>query len=330
MLPFIELTSIPLGPLPIQPFGVLVATGVLVGTSLAARYAVQHRCDEDALRYLGMRVVVVGVIMAHLVDVLFYTPGKVLDDPLVLVRFWEGISSYGGILGATLAFFIWARMINVNYLRYGDAVVFGFVPGFTLGRVGCATAHDHLGAQTDFFLGVQLPPLNRCPELKPSEWAETMGCQNWKLPDGTSNVVAHDLGLYEVFICTALFIILMLIRKFWKTRPPGTMIAVAALYYAPIRFFLDFLRFPDSDPKYFGELLTPAQIMCIFTVIGGFMTIRAMRDPKNASLMETDESLAAMKLPPIGGKKPVEGSSDSGSKAKAKQKTKAKITRKKR
>ena len=106
------------------------------------------------------------------------------------------------------------------------------------------------------------------------------------------------------------------------------MIAVAALYYAPIRFFLDFLRFPDSDPKYLG--LTPAQIMCIFTVIGGFMTIRAMRDPKNASLMETDESLAAMKLPPIGGKKPVEGGSDSGSKAKAKQKTKAKITRKKR
>ncbi len=328
MLPFIELTSIPLGPLPIQPFGVLVATGVLVGTSLAARYAVQHRCDEDALRYLGMRVVVVGVIMAHLVDVLFYTPGKVLDDPLVLVRFWEGISSYGGILGATLAFFIWAKMINVNYLRYGDAVVFGFVPGFTLGRVGCATAHDHLGAQTDFFLGVQLPPLNRCPDIDPSKWSETMGCQNWTLPDGTANVVAHDLGLYEVFICSALFIILMLIRKFWKTRPPGTMIAVSALYYAPIRFFLDFLRFDKSDPKYLG--LTPAQIMCVLTVIGGIMTIRAMRDPKNASLMETDESLAAMKLPPIGGKKPTGSGSDGGSKAKAKQKTKAKITRKKR
>tara|TARA_R110002096_G_scaffold423452_2_gene630657 strand:- start:65778 stop:66761 length:984 start_codon:yes stop_codon:yes gene_type:complete len=327
MLPFIELTSIPLGPLPIQPFGVLVATGVLVGTSLAARYAVQHRCDEDALRYLGMRVIVVGIIMAHLVDVLFYTPGKVLDDPLVLVRFWEGISSYGGILGASLAFFIWAKMINANYLRYGDAVVFGFVPGFTLGRVGCATAHDHLGQQTDFFLGVQMPPLNRCPDLSRAEQASTMGCQNWFLPDGkTANVIVHDLGLYEVFICSALFIILMLIRKFWKTRPPGVMIAVAALYYAPIRFFLDFLRFSDSDPKYFG--LTPAQIMCIFTVIGGFMTIRAMRDPKNASLMETDESLAALKLPPIGGKKPADKSSDG--EPKPKPKAKAKVTRKKR
>ncbi len=328
MLPFIELTTINLGPLPIQPFGVLVAAGVLIGTSIAAKYAVHYRGEEDVLRYVGIRVIVVGVIMAHLIDVLFYTPGKVLDDPLVLVRFWEGISSYGGMLGATLAFTYWAKKINANYLRYGDAVVFGFVPGFTLGRVGCATAHDHLGAQTDFFMGVQLPALNRCPELSAKAINETMGCQNWRLPDGTAHVVAHDLGLYEVFICSALFVILMLIRKFWTSRPAGTMIAVACLYYAPIRFFLDFLRFPKSDPLYLG--LTPAQHMCILTVGAGLLTIRAMRRPENQSLFETEESRAALKLPPLPGAAGKKTSASSSSASKPKEKPKAKVTRKKR
>ncbi len=329
MLPFIELTSIPLGPLPIQPFGVLVATGVLVGTAIGAKYAVRHRYDEDALRYLGMRCVVVGIIMAHPIDVLLYTPGKVAEDPLVIVRFWEGISSYGGILGATMAFFFYAQKINVNRLRYGDAVVYGFVPGFTFGRIGCATAHDHLGVQTDFFLAVKLPPLDRCPDLSIADAANKMGCQNWRLPDGTANVTAHDLGLYEVFICSALFLCLFLIKKFWKTRKPGTIIAFACLYYAPIRFCLDFLRFPDSDPKYLG--LTPAQHMCILTVIAGFATIRAMRKPENASLFETDEERGVIKLPPIGVKPKDENSAeDKVPTAKVKPKTKAKITRKKR
>ncbi|MCP4447907.1 MAG: hypothetical protein GY811_21605 [Myxococcales bacterium] len=308
----------------------LVATGVLIGTSLGAKYAVQHRCDEDALRYLGMRVIIVGVMMAHLVDVFLYTPGKVMDDPLLILRFWEGISSYGGILGATLAFFIWAKRINANYLRYGDAVVYGFVPGFTFGRMGCATAHDHLGMQSDFFLAVKLPPLNRCPELKASEMAQTRGCQNWKLPDDTYNVTAHDLGLYEVFICAALFAILYLIKRFWTSRRPGTMIAVTCLYYAPIRFMLDFLRFQESDPHYLG--LTPAQIMCVLTVLAGILTIRAMRDPKNAALMETEEGRAALKLPPLPGSKSSSDAGGAGSSAKpnAKAKPKAKITSKKR
>ncbi len=334
MMPFIELTTIHLGPLPIQPFGLLVATGVLVGTSLGAKYARDHNYSEDALRFMGMRAIVFGFIFCHLLDVFFYTPGKVLKDPLVILRVWEGIASYGGILGATLAFTFYASRIHCHFLRYGDAVVYGFVPGFTFGRMGCATAHDHLGQQTDFFLGVHLPKLNRCPQLKLPDgspdfkaMAETMGCANWKLPDGTAHVMAHDLGLYEVFICSFLFLILVLVARFWKTRRPGTIIVIAALYYAPIRFMLDFLRFPENDPHYLG--LTPAQHLCIWTVIGGLVTLNAMRKPYNKNVIESDEERAAITLPEIKAKGATSKSSDE-TKASDKPKGQAKVVRKKR
>ncbi len=330
MLPFIEIPTLHLGPLPIQPFGMLVAAGVLLGTSVSARYTTHYGGSEDDLRYIGIRVIVFGFIACHLLDVFFYTPGKVLEDPLVIFRVWEGIASYGGVVGATLAFTYYAKKMNLHYLRYGDSVVYGFVLGFTFGRMGCATAHDHLGQITDFPLAVQLPQWMRCPQLKLPDggfdykaMAETAGCHNWQLPNGAREVIAHDLGLYEVLICSSIFIILTLIVKFWKTRRPGTLIVVTAFIYAPIRFRLDFLRFPESDPHYLG--LTPAQHLCILTVIGGIVTLRAMRKDYNKDLFEPAKKSEAKQA------KSDENSDKNKEKAKPKAKvTKAKVVRKKR
>ena len=100
-MPFIELPTLHLGPIPIQFFGILVAIGVLVGTSAAVRYATHYKLNEDNMRYVGMRVIIFGFIMCHLLDVFFYTPGKVLKDPWIILKLIEGIASYGGILGAS-------------------------------------------------------------------------------------------------------------------------------------------------------------------------------------------------------------------------------------
>ncbi len=331
-MPFIELPTIHLGPVPIQFFGILVAIGVLLGTSVTVRYATHYKLNEDNMRFVGMRVIIFGFIMCHLLDVFFYTPGKVLEDPLIIIKLIEGIASYGGILGATLALTYYAHKLGLHYLRYGDAIVYGFSFGLFFGRIGCATAHDHLGAQTDFPLAVHVPKLMRCPELKlPTgapdydAMADKVGCQNWRLPDGAADVFAHDLGLYEVGVLGLLIIILSIVVKFWKTRRPGTLVVIAAFYYAPIRFYMDFLRFPDSDPRYLG--LTPAQHLCIWTVVGGIVTINAMRKPHNQSIYEPEDE--ACKIPQSKSAKSKSAQSkDEASKPKAKQK--AKVVRKKK
>jgi phosphatidylglycerol:prolipoprotein diacylglycerol transferase len=217
--------------------------------------------------------------------------------------------------------------MDLHYLRYGDAIVYGFSFGLFFGRIGCATAHDHLGVQTDFPLAVHVPKLMRCPELTlPSglpdvkAMADKVGCQNWSLPDGSADVLAHDLGLYEVFVLGFLIIVLSLVAMSWKTRRPGTLVVICALYYAPIRFFFDFLRFPDSDPRYLG--LTPAQHLCIWTVIGGIVTLNAMRKPHNQSLFEPEDE--PCKIPNF---KPAKSSAEE---TKPKAKPKAKVVRKKK
>lgn len=306
MLPFVQIPPLELGPLTIQPFGVLVAIGVLLGTSMAARYAARYRMSDDTLRFMGMRVVVFGFIMCHLLDVFFYTPDKLAKDPWLILRVWEGLASYGGILGAVIAFTIYSRTKKFHYLRYGDAIVYGFAIGLAFGRAGCSIAHDHLGRPTDFFLGVMVP-------------------KDYRMPNGElGGMVVHDLGLYDLILCASIFILLNLIMVYWKNRRPGTLLVAAAFTYAPARFMFDFLRHADTDPRYWG--LTPAQHLAIWTVVGGIGILMVQRKPENQDLYESAADAAPE--PKEEGDKGA--TKKTKPKAKVAAKPKAKIVRKKR
>jgi phosphatidylglycerol:prolipoprotein diacylglycerol transferase len=69
----------------------------------------------------------------------------------------------------------------------------------------------------------------------------------------------------------------------WRSQSTrGWYIAVASLAYAPVRFFLDFLRLTDPEG---GDLryghLTPAQWACIVLfAFGGWQLLRLARSSK--------------------------------------------------
>jgi phosphatidylglycerol:prolipoprotein diacylglycerol transferase len=221
--------------LPIYMFGILVAIGVIVGDRIVVAQGAKRGLDPQDVRFLNARIVIGGFIMAHLVSVIFYFPERIKENPLVLLNVWSGLSSFGGFLGALIAFLYYTRKEKIPRLVYADSVALGLSVGWIFGRTGCFTAHDHPGRHTSFFLSVHYP-------------------------DGPR----HDLGLDEL-----LFTIAMTAILFWynrKPRPPGHVIALLALMYAPVRFGLDFLRATDvalPDQRYAG--LTPAQWACLAT-----------------------------------------------------------------
>jgi phosphatidylglycerol:prolipoprotein diacylglycerol transferase len=220
---------------PIEMFGVLVALGVIVGDRIVVNEGARRGLDPQDVKFLNVRIVLVGFIMAHLVSVIFYYPERIKENPLVLVYFWAGISSFGGFLGALLAFLYYTRREKIPALPYADSVALGLAVGWIFGRTGCFTAHDHPGRHTDFFLAVKYPGMGG---------------------------PRHDLGLDEL-----LFTLVITAVLFWfarKPRVPGRVIGLFATMYAPVRFSLDFLRATDvamPDQRYLG--LTPAQWACM-------------------------------------------------------------------
>jgi phosphatidylglycerol:prolipoprotein diacylglycerol transferase len=225
--------------LPIHMFGVLVAIGVILGDRIVVREGVKRGLEAKDIKFLNARIVIVGFIVAHLVSVIFYFPERIKESPLILLNFWAGLSSFGGFLGAFLAFVYYTRKEKIPALAYADSVALGLAVGWIFGRTGCFTAHDHPGLRTTFFLGV-------------------------RYPEGTR----HDLGLYELLFTIVMTAILFAYAQ--KPRVAGRIIGLFATMYAPVRFGLDFLRATDvarPDERYAN--LTPAQWACVATLALG-------------------------------------------------------------
>jgi phosphatidylglycerol:prolipoprotein diacylglycerol transferase len=167
----------------------------------------------------------------------------------VIFRFWEGLSSMGGVLGALIGLFAYFRKAKVPLNPYLDALAMGVAPGWAIARIGCFLVHDHPGTRTDFPLAVDFPVV----------------------PFGGPR---HDLGLYDFLVLTCITGIVWGLSRL-KPRE-GRLMGVLAVTYSPCRFALDFLRASDLsfvDRRYAG--LTPAQyVVSVLFCVGVWLLVR--------------------------------------------------------
>jgi phosphatidylglycerol:prolipoprotein diacylglycerol transferase len=279
MIPYIHVPDLHLGPVPLHPFGILVATGVLVGTTVTTRRARSLGYDLVKLNSFVTWMLVAGFVLSHVLDELFYHWEDVLKRPWSLAMPWEGLSSFGGFVGALIGIVLWRYFVIEDgrprrrpspqpILPFADLVLSVFPLGWMFGRSGCATVHDHPGARTtaDTLVAVAYP-------LRPGDGTVThFGFIEF--------IHGHDprfdLGFLELLftiVLAACFAITWLRRL-----PVGTYVIVSALAYSPVRFAMDFLRIPASeggDTRYAG--LTPAQYGCIALFLYGLVMIGYVR-----------------------------------------------------
>ena len=107
MIPYIHFYDLHLGPLPIHPFGVLVALGVAIGIELAKRRGRKLGLATDELMSFIGWMLVAGFVGGHVLDEIFYHPAQMIEDPWSLLQFWAGLSSFGGFTGALIGVLLW-------------------------------------------------------------------------------------------------------------------------------------------------------------------------------------------------------------------------------
>jgi phosphatidylglycerol---prolipoprotein diacylglyceryl transferase len=241
--------------IPIQWFGVVVATGVLIGATILRRYAEWHGVSDEHVRGITGWITVAGFIGAHLFDVIAYQWHDVQRDPLLIVEVWKGISSFGGFIGGAVGFaiYVWWKRLPVRLMA--DVAIAGLMPAFTIGRIGCSIVSDHIGSFVDphkwyAFLAVDYPR-----SYDPNALTYQLSV---RYPDTGDFIRAWNLGLVEFLYLVPVCALILWLAFRTKQRPnSGLLAVVAGLLYSPVRFFLDFLRPEDTDPRHAG--LTFAQ-----------------------------------------------------------------------
>jgi phosphatidylglycerol:prolipoprotein diacylglycerol transferase len=259
------------GPWTLKPFGVLVAIGVYAGVFIAGKFAKSRGIPQIAMSRFMLWVLVSAFVFGHVLDALFYHPQRVVSDPWMVVRLWDGLSSFGGFVGAAIGVFAFKRHFKVKHvLPFADTMAAAFPVGWTFGRMGCAVVHDHPGMRSDLWFAVAFEKGAR-----------------------------FDLGLYEMVFAAGVAIVCLLLAR--HPRPPGFFLGFTMLVYAPVRFALDFLRaepgqVAGADPRY--VMLTPAQWASILMASAGFTLLWRAADsgevgnePFEAAAREADPSL---------------------------------------
>jgi len=205
-----------------------------------------------------------------------------MEDPLLLLKFWEDISSFGGFAGGLLGLWLFfrfkARDVDATTrLRYLDAIAYVFPFAWAIGRIACTVAHDHPGTVTTFPLGIRLDS----PEAQAyiaSFYREAGRLAELPPPAALARMAFHDLGWYE-FLYTSCLMVPAFLALDRKPHPPGFFLIAFLLLYVPARFSLDFLRIGDA--RYLG--LTPGQYAGIAVFLAAvFFMVRIGRREETA------------------------------------------------
>jgi phosphatidylglycerol---prolipoprotein diacylglyceryl transferase len=220
-----------IGPFLITWHGVFAVLGILAGARLGLWLLGKDRVDvrngADGVAWM----VVVGLIGARLLYV--WENYKLFEGQLgrIFLLTEGGISQWGGLFGAMLGAYIWARRAAISYWKVLDAAGAATMIGLAIGRIGDVINGEHHGTPTSLPWGVEYVNANTL---------------------GQPGLVVHPEVAYEMILTLALLGVLLPFHQRLKARLPDGVLGLTYLgLYGLGRFFLSYLR---TDPAVFAGL----------------------------------------------------------------------------
>jgi len=248
--PEIDPVAFQLGPLAVHWYGFMYVIGILGAWALGRYHA---RRSWSPLRPAQVEDLIVwgaiGVILGGRVGyLLFYQSGLLWNDPLLLLRVWEGgMSFHGGLLGVTLALWLYARRQHRPVLAIADFVAPLVPMGLAAGRFGNFINGELWGKVTDLPWGMTGTGLG--PEPR------------------------HPSMLYEMLLEG--FVLFALLQWFARRpRPAGAVTGLFLAGYGAFRALVELVRLPDPQIGYLAwGWFTMGQLLSLPMILVGLALI---------------------------------------------------------
>ncbi len=214
-------------------YGILIGSGVLIGTLLALREARRIGFRDEDLMDLLIIAIPSAIIGARLYYVIFqfdYYKNNFLE--IFNIR-GGGLAIHGGIIAAVLVGAIFCKIRKVNFWQIADITAPSIILGQAIGRWGNFINQEAYGTVTD------LP------------WGIIINGQK-----------VHPTFLYESLWNIVVFIFLLWYRRKARKKD-GEVFLLYAILYSIGRFFVEGLR---TDSLMFGDFRV-AQLISIIIVV---------------------------------------------------------------
>jgi phosphatidylglycerol:prolipoprotein diacylglycerol transferase len=239
----------------IPTYGVLVATGVLVGLWISVRNSVRQGIKAENAWDFGIALVLAGIVGAKVLYIILdwrsgHIYGQNLREIFTLDTLQAGGVFSGGLVAAFVVAAWFLRKHHMPALATLDAFAPGLAMGHAIGRLGCFAAGCCYGKPTHHFWGVTFtnPLANQLvgtplgEALEPTQLFES----------------AVELGIF-----------LLLTWMFKRKKFDGQIFGAYLFLYGTARFFIEFLRDDPGRGSVFGGALSGTQLIAMGLVLAG-------------------------------------------------------------
>ncbi len=245
--------AIKIGSFSIYWYSLCILTAFTLGFILVSLEIKRHRSiNKNFLYDYFFYLVPLVIIGARLYYVLFEW-NYYKNDLLEILKVWNGgLAIHGGVIVGIIYTYLYCKRKGVNPFRFMDIAVPSLVLGQAIGRWG------------NFFNQEAYGPVVSLSKLK-SMHIPSFIIDGMKI-DGLYH---HPTFFYESLTCFICFVILILLRKFYKKLNVGTSCGIYFIIYGVERFFVESLR---QDSLMLGSIKI-AQLVSIIGIVLGIIFI---------------------------------------------------------
>ena len=191
----------------IAMYGIVIATGMLLGLTMAAHIAKKTGHDPDVIWDLSIWLLVLSVLGARIYYVIFMWD-MYKDNPLQIFNIrGGGLAIYGGIIAGVTTIIVFCLIKKISPFWVLDCCGYGVLIGQILGRWGNFFNREVFGEYTDSLFAMRIP----VEMVRQSDISETIAAHI------TDNYIqVHPTFLYEGLWNTALLLFLLAFLKYKK------------------------------------------------------------------------------------------------------------------
>jgi len=257
--------------LPVYWYGIILTTGILLGTTLSSAIAKKEGLHPDIIIDFILYDILFALIGARAYYVAFnFSDYK---DNLIEVFYIRqgGIAIYGAVIVSIIVAIFYTRIKKISFWKFADVAAYGLVLGQAIGRYGNFVNKEAFGDYTNNLLAMRI--LKGEAKLPLSENI----LNNLQVAFGQEYIQVHPTFFYESCWNIGLLILLFVYRKYRKCD--GEIALLYLMGYGIGRFWIEGLR---TDQLLVGSThIAISQVIAILSIILGIIGIYMCRKLSN-------------------------------------------------
>lgn len=250
--------------LPIYWYGLIITTGIILGTALACYIAKKEALDPELFMDFVLYDTFVALIGARLYFVMFKWEDYV-HNPLDIFNIrLGGLAIYGGVIASILMAIFYTKKKKIPFFKFADIASLGLILGQAIGRYGNFCNKEAFGGYTDNLLAMAILKQDAKPPISEEVLSHI---QTFSRFGAAEYIQVHPTFFYESTWNILLLILLLIYRPHRKAD--GEIFFLYLVGYGVGRFWVEGLR---TDQLIINSIGIPAsQVVAILSIILGII-----------------------------------------------------------